>query len=287
MARFFAEAVAALNELHAESNLVWIHCPGLIAPWDAPFEFRTRFLGEDDPDPLLNSDPPSILKSDDPDVRFAFECAYAGQVTLLDVMLDAFLQSVDAISGETLFILAGLRGFPLGQHRLFGVSHEELQPELTHVPIFARYPPSSNSSRFENHFRVSWLVQPGDIFATVASWLGIQTGFDNNVDLGQCLEEPNLGGRKIAVAVNETELAIRTRHWYARCFDSPDFNDQAKPWCQLYLKPDDRWNANEVSSRCPQVVADLKSFYETCRDSCARGELDEELVPASLLTPPA
>lgn len=287
MAHFFAEAVEIITEMHDGSHLAWIHCPGFVAPWDAPAEFRTRFLGPDDPAIELDSNPPcEQVDADDPDSRFGIECAYAGQVQLLDVLLGAFLQTVDAIEGETLFILAGLRGFPLGQHGTYGVAHNELQAELTQIPIFVRYPQPSDSFGFETHFRSQSLFQPGDMFATIAKWFGASPNFDSYSDLRHCLTEPHLDGRSFSIAINETEVAIRTRHWFARCHAPPTDGTYDTAWCQLYLKPDDRWNLNDVADRCPQVLADLQPFYESCRQLLARNELRQEHIPESLTTPP-
>ena len=122
MARFFAESVEAIARSPSDSNLAWIHCPGMTAAWDAPHEFRMRSVGPEDPKPPMDAQPPNLaLDNDDPDQRFGIECAYAGQVAALDLLLEAYFDAIESLPGETLLVVAGHRGYPLGQHNVIGV----------------------------------------------------------------------------------------------------------------------------------------------------------------------
>ena len=66
---------------------------GLAAPWDAPLEFRNRYAEEEDPEPPKFVQVPDYRLADDydPDELLGITHAYAGQVSLWDLCLGAFL----------------------------------------------------------------------------------------------------------------------------------------------------------------------------------------------------
>lgn len=289
MARFFAESVEAIAQSPSGSNLAWIHCPGMTVAWDAPHEFRMRIAGPDDPDPPMDAQPPNLAYDhDDPDKRFGIECAYAGQVAALDLLLGAYFDAIESLPGETLLILAGHRGYPLGQHNVIGLENATLQSEMVHVPLFAKYPSVAGSETTlvgaANHFRLQSLIQPSEIFTTVTDWFQMSSGIADSIrSLGTCLTDPAAERQELAISVNGNELAIRTQFWFARCFDEPA--EEGTDWCQLYLKPDDRWNLNDIADRCPQVVADLRLLYAEVRRSLVAGNLNTVEIPESLKAP--
>ncbi len=60
--------------------------------------------------------------------------------------------------------------------------------------------------------------------------------------------------RDRAVAINASgERAIRTAGWFLRATADSQ---------QLFLKPDDRYEVNEVADRCPEVVAELRAALD-------------------------
>ncbi|MCA9216303.1 MAG: hypothetical protein KDB27_24715 [Planctomycetales bacterium] len=282
MATYFAEAIEAVSQMRDGSNLMWLHCPGMAVAWDAPMSFRCQFAGPDDPSPWPDAAPPE-LATDDPDERFRIECAYSGQVVLFDMLLSNFLQAIDSLPSEPLLIVAGGRSFPLGQHGKIGFDQAPLQPELVHVPMFARFPRlSSTQSLFENHVRLQSLIQPADIFSTLANWFDETKDIAEGQGFERCLTHPTGDERELAVTVGEYELSIRTPYWFACCY-GPSSTESAA--CQLYLKPDDRWNLNDVADRCPHVVEDLSHFQADVRRALSDGQSLSDLdVPESLKT---
>ena len=52
----------------------------------------------------------------------------------------------------------------------------------------------------------------------------------------------------------QNERALQNRFW--KLIRRQEENGEEK-W-RLYVKPDDRWDANDVSSRCPQILEELK-----------------------------
>jgi hypothetical protein len=35
-----------------------------------------------------------------------------------------------------------------------------------------------------------------------------------------------------------------------------------EPKCELYVRPDDRWEANDVATLCPEVVQEMSQWFE-------------------------
>jgi arylsulfatase A-like enzyme len=272
----FVEAAARLSELR-EPFLLWVHSRGMAGPWDAPLALRQQFADEDDPEPPDFLEPPErLLPSDfDPDEQLGLVHAYAGQVSLLDACLGLFLDALEQSSavGETLLAVTSPRGYPLGEHRHVG--GEALYGELLHVPLFIRMPEARGPVRAQP------LVQPGDLHATLVDWLGLATSQPSRrarsllpLAAGETIAE-----REIAVAKHRGERAIRTPAWFLRESQSAD----GTPCHELFAKPDDRWEANEVSSRGNEVVELLAAAGDQF-EQFAAGNLAEFPPLAEILT---
>jgi len=108
-------------------------------------------------------------------------------------------------------------------------------------------------------------VQPADLSATLLAFWRLPTAI-------RPIAHPSYGvggvSRDRAVIVSSSgERALRTPAWYAR-FTSPDATE-------LYAKPDDRWEVNEVSSRCSDVVEQLLQAESATREALAGGRPDD------------
>ncbi len=256
IARIFAETIEAVSGQAAD--LIWVHSRALQAAWDAPLEFRLQFADEEDPDPPISAEPPALRlgPESDPDVVQGWLWAYAGQIVLLDLCLQPLLAALDALDPSPLFILTGARGYPLGEHGALGSVATGLYTELLQVPLLIRLP----TGQFATH-RIPNLVQPANLSATLMSW------FDGVVDspiaagLWPLMRETTPIWPELAVSQTPTEWALRTPTWFARIApkadSSPAQSFGQEPFLQvseLFLKPDDRWDVNDVSDRCPEVI---------------------------------
>ncbi len=267
MARLFAEAAAYVADAR-EPFLLWIHARGMMGPWDAPLEFRSRFADEDDPTPPeLVEVPRLVLPPDnDPDELLGIVHAYAGQVVLLDACIGGLLDALatSPLAQETLLTFTSSRGFPLGEHGRIGPTDRELCGEVLHVPWMLRLPSGEGQMQ-----RTQTLVQPPDLFATLADWFDLSL---SSVPSGAGSLLPLVRGesdrtRQCAAAVAEFERAIRTPAWFLRVTDSTSSaasatghqDDVATPSeaCTLYVKPDDRWEVNEISGLCGDIAQEL------------------------------
>jgi len=252
VARLFAAADDCLSQA-GEPFLLWVHARGMYSPWDAPLVMRNQFADEDDPTPPTFADVPCrMLETDfDPDELLGVVQAYAGQVTLLDTCIGALTASLaeDTQGDETALILTSSRGFPLGEHGRIGAWDEALYSETVHVPWMMRLPGAAGAMA-----RCQALVQPADLNATLLDWFG--TASDPAPGGGHSLL-PLVAGKSSSVrdrafTTAGGERSIRTADWFLRSADVDE----------LFAKPDDRWDANEVADRCQDVVERLRTELE-------------------------
>lgn len=275
MARLFAAAMDWLEDAESPFAL-WVHSRGMSGDWDAPLDFRNRFAEDGDPLPPEFLTPPcrTLAADADPDEILGLTHAYAGQIALLDECLGAFLDHFSELpnAADTLLIVTSPRGFPLGEHGRVGDPGDDLHGELLHVPLLLRFPTGAHAAA-----RELAIVQPPDVFATIVHWLELPAP---RGIWGQSLLRLADGevqpGRNRAAAIAGTHRALRTPAWFLH------FSEDGPR--QLYTKPDDRWEINEVADRCRQVTVDLEQSLRDFETAAASGnpaalpELDQSLV---------
>jgi arylsulfatase A-like enzyme len=223
---------------------LWCHIGSLGATWDAPPECRERYWDESDPPLLPTADVPDrMLKANfDPDELLIYTQAYAGQIALLDTCLGGFLEVLEEhpSAHKTMLALAGARGFPMGEHLRLGPCDEALHGELVHVPLLLRFPDGLGAAS-----RSQALVEPADLWATLLDRWRIAGASPTGQSLMPLVrEEPVATRDRLVVVGTGQERAIRTPAWYLRKAEPPE----------LYAKPDDLWEVNNVSNRCQEVV---------------------------------
>jgi len=262
--KFFLAAIEEINALR-ESSLVWLHCRGMAGPWDAPLALRQQFADEDDPEPPEFIEPPEMLLPGnfDPDELLGILHAYAGQVALVDACLGSLLDTLDdsPLADQTLLAVTSPRGYPLGEHRRIG--GDDLYGELLHVPLLLRLPGGRGGPA-----RSQRLVQPCDLYATLAEWLELPT--DDAPGIGQSLLPVADGEpvplRQMAVATASGQRAIRTPAWLLR-----ETQASGQTRRELFAKPDDRWEVNEISSRCGDIAEQLAAAADQFQQAAASG----------------
>ena len=118
-AHFFAASESWLKTAQSPF-LLWLHTGTLLRIWDAPLEFRQQFADAEDPSPNESAEVPHRLLPEgfDPDELLSFTHAYAGQLSLIDQLLDSLLESIDASSqrDNTILVFCSPRGLSLGEH---------------------------------------------------------------------------------------------------------------------------------------------------------------------------
>lgn len=264
LARCFAELIELLREPR-EPFFLWCHLAGLGGPWDAPLDFRRHYAAEDDPEPPDTARVPCLLLEQDydPDQVLGYSQTYAGQVSLLDTCLSALLEQLDSspLGENTLLVLLSPRGMPLGEHRRVGPYDTALYNELVHVPLMMRFPDKLGAAA-----RSSALVQPADVWATLCDWWNLPE--QPTLPAAQSLlplirgEVAQLRDRLLLVD-GHGDRALRVPAWYLRQAEPPE----------LFVKPDDRWEVNNVSDRCADLVETLQHLLDEHDQALAAGDL--------------
>jgi arylsulfatase A-like enzyme len=257
----FATLLDSLESLEddaaANPKFLWLHAQGMFAPWDGPLEFRRSLADEEDPTPPDFSQVPraQLEENYDPDELLGVAQAYAGQVMTLDRCLAALLDYLESSQWQenTVLLVLGSRGFPLGEHLRLGLVDEALYGELLHVPCLWRMPKGEHAG-----YRSAALVQPSDVAASLAGLLGQDFPAGEQISGKSLL--PIIGNEtetlREAILLQGTkgERGLRTFGWHLRW--------RAEETAELFVKPDDRWEANEISDRLPEIVTGLQAAFD-------------------------
>ena len=267
IARLFVAALDWLEKNSSRPFLLWIHSRGMAGPWDAPSEMRQQFADDEDPVPPEFVEPPELELTDDydPDTLLGFVHAYAGQVAVADLCLGVLLDYLEQnrMAERTALLLTSPRGYPLGEHKIVGGRGEALFSELLHVPFLLKMP----GAPAVNH-RAQAMLQPAHVASTLLDLWGLLEGEGQQWPpsalqlLGNVTFAP---GFDRAVAVAESESAIRTPAWFLR--------RRQDDTTSLFVKPDDRWEANEVTNRCGEAVEELLATLAQFQSVARSGDL--------------
>lgn len=244
LARVFAAAIEQVEAIQSELRLVWLHARGMYGPWDAPLELQEQLLyrEEGDPPPEDELQPPDFVLTaeSDPDAAFRASCAYAAQIMALDACVAGLCDAIETAGSENwLVALCGVRGFSLGEHGHVGGADGRLYAEQLHVPLLLRFP--DGRLRLSRHGALASLADLPAILLAAA-------GGNFTIDAKDFLVAHGPG----------RACAIRTSEWGLVCGENTDDSKASTVnGRQLFVRPDDRWEANDVASLCPDVVAEL------------------------------
>ncbi|MFO0914299.1 MAG: hypothetical protein U0795_15170 [Pirellulales bacterium] len=285
LGHFFAAVSARLSQL-SEPYLLIAHTGGLLGAWDAPYSWRQTFVDEEDPDPPTWIQPPvQQLDADyDPDFLHGVRAAAGAQVMVLDQCLEALLDQLNETDQRVKLVVTSSCGWGLGEHRWIGCEGRNLHAESVHVPWLVFDP-----ARRPLSYRSGQLMQMADGGATMRELLGGGGEQPSQGDL-PC-GKPSVGGRHLAGWDRQTALAItvgasgcrlQTPAW---CCLVPCGDAESEDGWKLYVKPDDRWELNDVAGRCPHVVDAFRTLWQELQASgpgCFRRA--ELALPEILLT---
>ncbi len=276
--RLVAAAIEAIGE-GPDPVLAWIHSRGMSAAWDAPPDFRQQLADGEDPAPPDLVAPPErrLDRQVDPDEVLGLVQAYAGQVQLVDECLGTLMEALQPRlrREEVLLAVTSPRGYPLGEHGRVGACDEALYSELLQVPLLIELP--SGAGRLVRSQR---LIQPRHLYATIveACGWGELSAAERAASLLRDVNGEDNAFVNCAVAIAEGQRAIRTPAWQMRELRGPD-----EPHYELFAKPDDRWESNEVSSRCGDVVPLLAAELDRFEQAARSGQLAELAPPPEIL----
>lgn len=249
----FAEVLEFLDDRSVDQPwFLWTHLNGLYGAWDAPHGLALSLVDEDDipPEPSTTAPNLAVDRGAQAETIFAETCRYAAQVIALDALMAPIVELVESgAAGECLLVVLGTRGFPLGEHGRLGGVDERLYSEQLHVPLLMRLPMCQSGLA-----RIPHLIEPCDVPATILRAIGANgDGSADGRDFTELLRHQPSPWRHCSLACEEEQTySIRTPAWYLRGLDGDEKTD-----VELFVKPDDRWDANDVATRCPEVVEEL------------------------------
>ena len=247
-ADFFAAAIESIQSLE-DGDLLWLHFSGLSQAWDAPLAMRQQFQAMDDPEPYADHKPPNFafdVDQDDPDLLISAQQACFAQVAVIDRMLEIFLENVTQHphGQSAVLIVAGLRGYHLGEHGYVGIAND-LYAQSLHVPLLMQLP--EDAEAFQNR-RSHALVQTG----LIGNWI---VDAEKVKDHCAIIIAPD---SQPLFFTAQKSTAVQTAAWkFLRTIDTEGAISE-----QLFAKPDDRWEVNDVARRCPGIVEELGAQLE-------------------------
>lgn len=277
-------AGAALERLERRENwLLWIDLAALIPPWNVPAEFQEGYfseeMGEDEeendaveeheeveesePLTLLTELPAGPIDREDDHLYLSLQTSYAAVVSYLDRGIGQLLQALDGLEdgGSILLTVTTDAGQNLGEHGIVGACRPWLHDEWIHLPLLMRLPIAAETGR-----RISALTQAVDLAPTLAEWFQAPLAVCHGRSLLPLVRGEVESIRSFACAglqVGEAiEYALRTPEWALLLPIKPSADD-AERAPQLYVKPDDRWEVNNVLQHHLELAEQLE---RTLRD---------------------
>ncbi len=247
-ANFFAAATEAAETL-CQGDLLWLHYSGLTGAWDAPLAMRQQFQSLDDPEPYADVKPPQFAfdaEQDDPDLLVSVQQSCFAQVAIIDGMLGIFMDQLTQLEiGESaVAIIAGLRGYELGEHGYVGPA-SNLYAQSLHVPLLMRFPDGDEATKNRRSHR---LIQT----STIGDWILNSQGAKDQCEIIMDKDAPPI------FLSSKSAASVQTAQWkFLRWTD-----EDGVIFEQLFAKPDDRWEVNDVARRCPQIVEELEELLK-------------------------
>ena len=268
--------------------LLWIEIDRLIPPWDIPQEVFEAYLqheGDEDPsepaeeddeseadaedateddsdvedselavtdrqstsddDPVSPwRDPPTgLFDTNDPVAREWLATSFGAVMTKLDAELGMLFDGLRSheLDRSATWLVTSDFGYPLGEHGQIGLYRPWLYHELVHLPLLVRLPGAVEACR-----RVYGFTQPPDVRNTLLDLFGVMP--IEGMSLLPLARGELESSRHQAITLLDlpiaAESAIRPTSGHILRLEVPD----AKREPQLFLKPDDRWEVNDVRS---------------------------------------
>jgi hypothetical protein len=249
----FAELIGATIERIGAARppfALWLHARGLSGAWDAPLSLREHLRDEEDPPAAEFVTPPALrlAKDFDPDELLPITQAYAAQAMTIDECLESLLEALAEakLLPNATVVITSPRGYLLGQQGYVGGEHDALLNDLLHVPLLVRFADGHGAGE-----RGGGLREPRDLYELCR---------------GGTLPAP----RDRVLVRTAHERVLRTPAWHLRRVG------EERP--QLFAKPDDRHEVNDVAARCRDIVEELSAIDDATAAALASGR-EGELPP--------
>jgi arylsulfatase A-like enzyme len=206
---------------------------------------------------------------------FRLRRTYAGTITLLDRWLGELFDALRRLGRmeDTLIVFTADQGEPLGEHGFVRRFQPWLYEELIHTPLILRLPGGERGGT-----RHHALVQTVDLLPTIFSALSVEPPDDPELHGGDLLDLARGRTTKIrdyaCLGMDVAEFAIRTHLWHLVLPLEPD-PDGPPRGRELYRKPEDRWDQNNVVEGRPDLADQLELVLRRFADAVLRDALND------------
>ncbi len=258
------QAQACLEQLASQPRwLLWVELAPLLPPWQTPNEFVEPYFSEEpleeeaeetEEEPMEEIEPlaplddpqPGLIDREDDELYLRLQTSYAAAVSYLDAGIAELLETLQelGLDEETTVIVLSDTGLSLGEHGMVGPVRSWLHEEVLHLPLLVRLPGKAEAGR-----HVTALTQNVDLAPTLVEMLGLAPFPCHGQSLVPLLHGRAEQARAYACAGRQVhegiEWCLRTLDWSFLLPVQPSSEDPGRT-AQLYVKPDDRWEVNNV-----------------------------------------
>jgi arylsulfatase A-like enzyme len=240
--------------------LLWVDLATLLPPWEVPAEHSDLYfeVAGDEPNdedaevmepaslealPNPNTGP---LQEPEETTFLRLQRTFAGAVSYVDAGIGLLLDALEerGLADEVFLIVISDHGQALGEHGIVGPYRPWLHDELIHVPLLIRLPHGEEAGR-----RIAALTQPVDLFPTLLDVFGLPSPSAHGHSLLPLIRGKTDRIRSYACSGlrlgERLEWALRTPEWSFILPEAAPPDDPPR-LPQLYVKPDDRWEVNNV-----------------------------------------
>jgi hypothetical protein len=250
----------------------------LLPPWDTPDEFRNYYQASgqdrDDHDASEEVETPEGVACEELQNR------YAAAVTHLDAVIGKVLGEVEqrGLLSDVLVLVTADHGQKLGEDATRPSSPLSLHEELIHIPLLLRLPEKSLAGR-----RVSAFTQSIDLLPTLFDFFGMPAPSVHGQSLLPLAKGQKNPIREYACAGLRTddaiEWALRSPYWAFLLRESSISLDSSTE-LEFYVKPDDRWEVNNVRHLHLDLTERLKEAFRSFVEATRRpGPLQPPKLP--------
>lgn len=258
-----------LDRLAAGSRwLLWVETDRLVPPWDVSQEVFDAYLDEGDDDeekpadaervPPFADPPTGPFDRSDPAALDFLHRTFAAVVTSFDAELGRAFDEFRArgLDRSAAWVVTSDRGYPLGDHGQVGPYRPWLHQAVVQVPLMLRLPDATEAGR-----RVPALTQPADLTPTLLALCGAKAERGDGFDVMPLARGEADTVREFACSGWEidgvTEAAIHTPT-RTLLVPGPQPDGEARA-AQLYEKPEDRWEVNDLRPRAVEEAEELEA----------------------------
>jgi arylsulfatase A-like enzyme len=278
LVRTLEAARAALKRLRHRSDwLLWLELATPLPPWDVPEDFREPYFtpaveeeGEDESDADVGEEaeeeveilepiegvPEGEIDPRDDTLFLRLQSSYAATVSYFDAGIGQLLEDLGDRADDVLLLITSDSGQLLGEHGVVGPVRPFLHEEVVHLPLVVRLPGGAEAGR-----RIAALTQPVDLAPTLADVFEVALPSAHGHSLVPLIQGDTEKVRDYACAGHrlgeQAEYCLRTLEWaFLMPVAQEEMPQTRGP--QLYVKPDDRWEVNNVVQHEPELVERLE-----------------------------